>query len=66
MYHAFSHQIAIGAAELPSDLESVALRKLAFLCDVLAEIAVGAVLEDQVVVVGGLDGFDEFDHVLVV
>ena len=38
------HQIAVGAADLGHDLESVVLCQLPFLRDELAETAVGAVL----------------------
>lgn len=52
------HQVTIGTAELARYLQGIAFGELSFLSDVLAEIAVGAVLENEVVVVRGLNGVD--------
>ncbi len=49
--HALRHQIPVSAADLTHYFQSIALSQLPLLRDVLAQTAVGTVLENEVIVV---------------
>lgn len=65
MDDSFLDEVSIGRVDLGQDLQSITFCQLFLLGDVLAKVAVRAVLHDEVVIVSCLDYFMQFDDVLM-